>query len=138
MRGDVLTHASTESFVIEECSDCHVAFALSSSFNRERRESKTRFYCPNGHSLHYHGKTEAEKALEETERLRRNLESSRSQTAFWRTEQEREKRQHAATKGQLTKTKKRAAGGACPCCNRSFVDVARHMKSKHPDYAKET
>lgn len=28
----------------------------------------------------------------------------------------------------------RAQGGACPCCNRTFADMARHMKTKHPDF----
>lgn len=48
---------------------------------------------------------------------------------------EAERRAHAATKGQLTKTRKRVAGGVCPCCNRSFVNLGRHMAGQHPDYA---
>lgn len=54
-----------------------------------------------------------------------------------RTEQRRlesERRAHAATKGQLTKTKKRIANGVCPCCNRSFANLERHMAGQHPDY----
>ncbi len=35
----------------------------------------------------------------------------------------------------MTKVKKRAANGVCPCCNRTFSDLARHMKAKHPDFA---
>lgn len=42
-----------------------------------------------------------------------------------------------ATKGRLTKTKKRIANGVCPCCNRHFVNLERHMTGKHPDYTKE-
>lgn len=26
------------------------------------------------------------------------------------------------------------ACGVCPCCNRSFTNVRRHMTSQHPDY----
>lgn len=46
-----------------------------------------------------------------------------------------EERSHAATRGHLTRTKKRGGHGVCPCCNRTFQQLARHMKSKHPDYA---
>jgi hypothetical protein len=26
------------------------------------------------------------------------------------------------------------ANGVCPCCNRTFQNLARHMAGKHPDY----
>lgn len=35
---------------------------------------------------------------------------------------------------QVVRHKKRAAPGLCPCCNRSFVGLSRHMKTKHPQY----
>lgn len=38
-------------------------------------------------------------------------------------------------KGQLVRTKKRIGAGTCPCCNRTFQQLARHMKSQHPEYA---
>jgi len=38
----------------------------------------------------------------------------------------------SATKGQLTKARKRADRGVCQHCHRSFVDVARHVATKHP------
>lgn len=28
---------------------------------------------------------------------------------------------------------KRIHNGVCPCCNRSFVNLQRHMKTKHPE-----
>lgn len=28
----------------------------------------------------------------------------------------------------------RIRNGVCPCCNRSFKDVHRHMKSQHPEF----
>jgi len=44
------------------------------------------------------------------------------------------KRQKAAAKGQLTKTKRRVANGVCPCCNRTFADLSAHMHGQHPEY----
>jgi hypothetical protein len=35
--------------------------------------------------------------------------------------------------------RKRIQSGVCPCCNRTFENLGRHMKSKHPafDYEPE-
>ena len=31
----------------------------------------------------------------------------------------------------------RVGHGVCPCCNRTFGDLYRHMSTKHPGYAAE-
>jgi DNA repair exonuclease SbcCD ATPase subunit len=43
-------------------------------------------------------------------------------------------RRLSAQKAQTTKARKRAAAALCPCCNRSFVQLRRHMETKHPGY----
>lgn len=124
----------TEQLIVEHCCNCGMAFAMPADFQRRRRDDHVNFYCPAGHPQHYYGKTEAEKQRERAERLQRQVEA---READIRTEQRRlesERRAHAATKGQLTKTKKRIANGVCPCCNRSFANLERHMAGQHPDY----
>ena len=37
-------------------------------------------------------------------------------------------------KGVLAKERKRVGNGICPCCNRSFSNLQRHMHTQHPDY----
>ena len=44
-------------------------------------------------------------------------------------------RSAAAYKGHLTRVKRRVGNGVCPCCNRTFKNLADHMTTKHPDYA---
>lgn len=44
-------------------------------------------------------------------------------------------RQIAAQRGQTTKLKNRIAKGVCPCCQRSFQNLKRHMESQHPDFS---
>jgi hypothetical protein len=39
-----------------------------------------------------------------------------------------------AGKAQVTKLKKRASAGVCPCCNRTFSNMARHMAHQHPEF----
>jgi DNA repair exonuclease SbcCD ATPase subunit len=94
---------------------------------QDRGESVTSVYCPLGHSHIPAGKSQATIERERRERLEAQLQHERDQ-------HQAERRSHAATKGQLTKTKKRISGGTCPCCNRSFVNLARHMKGQHPEY----
>jgi hypothetical protein len=55
-----------------------------------------------------------------------------------------EERSHAATRGVVTRKKneakklrERARAGVCPCCHRTFKQLAAHMANKHPDYAEQ-
>jgi hypothetical protein len=43
-----------------------------------------------------------------------------------------------AKEPEIKRIKKRAAAGTCPCCQRSFSNMATHMKRQHPDYVKES
>lgn len=38
---------------------------------------------------------------------------------------------------EAERLRRRTAAGVCPCCNRSFVQLARHMKTKHPDHVEK-
>jgi DNA repair exonuclease SbcCD ATPase subunit len=132
LKGDVAYSTKMET---RACPSCAIPYAAPESFFDARRKDGQTFYCPNGHSLSWH-ETEAdrlEKKLKAAERERdhyqRDYEEARMDLAD-------EKRKHAATKGQLTKTKKRIAGGVCPCCNRHFTDLERHMHGQHPGYVK--
>lgn len=89
------------------------------------------FFCPNGHGLAYGGNTLKER-LTRAEQAR---DSARAYARSVQDQNDAERRSHAATKGQLTRVRKRIAAGVCPCCNRTFQNVARHMAGQHPDYA---
>lgn len=71
----------------------------------------------------------------EVERLRRQAASLTSRIDQERARASTLERRLSAAKGQATKLRKRAANGVCPCCNRTFVQLARHMATQHPDYA---
>lgn len=122
---------------VMECAECGISFAIPERMLAEAKrlgEFKIVWCCPHGHQRGY-GHNPIRQAQDEATRLRAEADRERA----WRRDAERqtetERRSHSATKGQLTKTKKRVAGGACPCCNRSFVDLGRHMKGQHPHYA---
>lgn len=97
---------------------------------RQHRDGQrvTSIFCPLGHSHAPAGKSEAEKLREQKDRLEARHRALADQL-------EAETRSHRATKGQLTKVKKRIGKGVCPGCNRHFADVERHMATQHPDLA---
>jgi hypothetical protein len=118
---------------VEECCTCHIHFAIPRDFQRRCRETRGTFYCPAGHGQAYTSseldKVKAKLAREE--RWRREAET-RARAA--EDQAQAASRSAAAYKGQVTKIKKRVGNGVCPCCNRIFVQLARHMSTKHPDY----
>ncbi|WP_159103999.1 hypothetical protein [Rhodopseudomonas sp. B29] len=54
-----------------------------------------------------------------------------------RDQREAAERRAAAARGQVTKIKNRVGHGVCPCCNRTFANLARHMAGEHPGYTAE-
>jgi DNA repair exonuclease SbcCD ATPase subunit len=90
-------------------------------------QRQTDIYCPLGHAYVKAGKGEAEK-------LRESLERERERAARMAAERDQAQASARSYKGVATKARKRAAAAVCPCCNRSFVQLRRHMETQHPDY----
>lgn len=134
VRGTVIN--ATTQFVIEDCCSCATLFALTVELRDRRLADHGKFYCPNGHSMSYSGKTEAQKARARAEELERQLASREDDLRVERQRTKAARASHAATKGQLTRTRKRAAAGVCPepNCHRSIASarMAAHVKAKHP------
>lgn len=141
LRLQTLTIQRTEKLITETCCSCGILFAMPVSFHNERYADKRVFYCPNGHHQSYTGKSETEKlkaALDEERRARQRAEQN---IAYW-SDEAKEQRERAdkernranGYKGHATRMTKRAKAGVCPCCNRTFQQLARHMASQHPEF----
>lgn len=114
-----------ESFDMMTCGVCGVRHLMPTT-KRETcaKEGPSRsWFCPNGHERVYR-ESEADK-------VRRELNNARQQIA--RAEDEAREATARATKAENAKKRleKRINAGLCPCCNRSFQNLARHMASKH-------
>lgn len=116
------------------CCACGIPFGIPDYHRRQLLEKGGDFYCPNGHCQHF---TNPEIPL-----LKKQLKEAERQAQlhknWYEAEQDdhqRTRRKLAATKGILTKTKKRIANGVCPCCNRHFANLQHHIETKHPDYS---
>ena len=115
------------------CGVCSIPFAMPENHHARTQQTGSWFWCPNGHKIHY-TESENERLRRESEQLQQRLARQVAQTVSAQDARDREKRRHAATKGALTKTKKRVGKGVCPCCNRHFANVQRHMEGQHPEY----
>jgi hypothetical protein len=125
---------------IETCCECQAPFAMSDQAYRYAQDKGPRFNfsCPYGHPQHYtKGESEEEKLRRERDRLKQEQARYEQELAETRDRVASAERRASAARGQVTKLKKRAANGICPCCNRTFVNLQRHMTSQHPGFLAE-
>ena len=115
----------TETLIVAHCW-CGIALAIPANLHRVANDEGRSVYCPLGHTFVFTNSYQ-----EQWERERKRHQATKDLLRA-------EERSHSATRGQLTKTKKRVGNGVCPCCHRTFQQLSRHMKSKHPDYVKES
>jgi hypothetical protein len=127
----------TVGFQVIRCSECDILIALPETFYRRRREDGGTFYCLNGHSQCWKEREidRLRKQLQEIEREKALADRQRD-TAIREREEELSRRREREK--ELRAIKRRTGNGVCPCCGRSFAALARHMKTKHPEFVKET
>jgi hypothetical protein len=101
---------------------CGAPMALPKDVLTNARNLGTSLYCPaTGHTFGWKS---------ENEKLRKRLVSEETRRQAVEDQLRASERRTAAVKGELTKARKRAQAGVCPCCKRSFVQLARHMSTK--------
>ena len=118
-----------------DCVACGAPIVLTVPHERSLRNDHREFYCPTGHPQCFPQETEAErlrKALHtaELEKTRLAQQAHEAQNAC-----DRNAIKAAVAEREAARMKKRAAAGVCPCCNRTFIQLQRHMKTKHPEHA---
>jgi hypothetical protein len=129
-----LDHASE--LEIHTCPTCFIVYAIPMAMSERKHEDGTNWYCPNGHHVVF--STSVKGKLDEMRRERDRLKQEQAWYDDRHREQQREletaKRSAAALKGQVTKITRRVGHGVCPCCNRTFAQLARHMAAKHKNW----
>ncbi|MFP3549729.1 hypothetical protein SB861_03305 [Paraburkholderia sp. SIMBA_049] len=114
--GYAIQHQITLSTIT--CCNCGVVFAMPDRLMNQLRQNGDWFFCPSGHRQHF---TETE-----ADRLRRLLEAANRRNTELVDEVSRVQREKKRFERRIT-------AGVCSCCNRTFVNLARHMASKHKD-----
>lgn len=123
------------------CIKCHCLIPMPESTYNDFLQSHANFHCYWGHPQHFtedQGISGRLAAVErERDRLKQNTAYLQDSLRDAKDRAERNQRSANAYKGVATKLKKRAVAGVCPCCNRHFRELERHMASKHPAYTAE-
>lgn len=117
------------------CPTCFVHYAAPKAMFEKKNETGERWFCPNGHHIIY-TQSALQKAQAEADKLRQERDQLKQNEAWWSDRLDRERKDHKAAKAQLKKVQTRVCNGVCPCCNRSFANLQRHMAGKHPDFEK--
>jgi hypothetical protein len=123
------------------CSECGIYFCVPTGWAEDRREDHKGFYCPNGHVRAWSGPSARELEIKakaaEIERLRKQLEWKENSLKSANAMVDTAHRRNAALKGVIAKERKRVGNGVCPCCHRTFKQLAAHMAGKHPGFKSE-
>lgn len=126
------TLSLTSTYTLVECcnSSCGITFAVPQTWATERQRDHTWWYCPNGHRQHWPQESDLERA-------RRQARRAEVRATHYQDQAQAAERSARAYKGVATRVKRRVANGVCPCCRRTFADLARHMAGQHPDFVTE-
>lgn len=118
------------------CGECGGTYALDARYHRQKKENGGFWNCP-----YCQCSWGFPKEASEIERLRREVEKkerevTREQARHDQTRAELEQTEHRrrAEKGHRTRLQNRIKAGVCPCCKRSFANLAEHMQKQHPEY----
>lgn len=109
-----------------QCSECGIRYMVPAEWRERRAADHGTFHCPNGHGQYIPAKSDAELLREQLEATRKDLGARLSEA------NERANKAEAEAK----RSRQRVGGGVCPCCQRSFTALRRHMATKHPGYRK--
>lgn len=134
------TVTTSQQFHVDSCCSCGTMFAMTQEFYKRRHENcgpNNPFYCPNGHKQWYVGESAEQKLEKERRRFEEQLEAKNATINRVRMQADAAERRARAANGQVTKLKRRVGNGVCPCCNRTFTDLQRHMHDKHPEFKAE-
>lgn len=116
------------------CGECGGVYAINERYRLQRYEKGGFWHCPYCQCSWGYCESEVDRQKKELEKERQRRKWAEDAEAKRRTQIANLQKQLSAQKGVNTRMKNRAAAGVCPCCNRTFKQLAAHMKNKHPDF----
>lgn len=118
---------------LHSCHKCGIVYGWPEGFEERRREDHATFYCPNGHPAWYPHDNKEELLKKRLAAKEEELRRIASERDFEQTRANNNLKALRKAQTLAKKAKARAEAGVCPCCNRTFQDVVRHMANKHGD-----
>ena len=111
------------------CGCCGGIYAINERFREKCQEDGKTWSCPYCKVGWGYAKGTNAKLKEEIERQKLELAAAQKRERDALAEAEHFRKSRDAERKKMDRVK----AGVCPCCNRSFQNLARHMKSKHSE-----
>jgi hypothetical protein len=121
-----------------KCGVCQAWHGLEAGFHQKAKQSGAYWYCPHCKSWIGYNETEIKRLRDELAREKHRAEQRQARIESLQRETEHLEHRRRGTLGALRRTQKRVKHGVCPCCNRTFQNLARHMAGKHPHFGAAT
>ncbi len=140
------TETVVETFHLVSCATCGVRYGIDSRiYHRVVTKAQGSIYCPACGKESCWRESDDQKRIRELEqklkweadqaaKLRTDIERKEVRISALKEETNMLERSRAALRGVHTRTCNRVKNGVCPCCNRTFSNLAAHMHTKHPDF----
>lgn len=119
------------------CGSCGCQFAAPEELIRGRRNAGGSIWCSGCGASYSWGRTEKDRLRDQIKRAEARLARERAAHDQTQAELEQTEFRRRAEKAAKTRLKNRIGAGVCPCCNRTFQNLARHMENQHPGYSQE-
>jgi hypothetical protein len=121
---------------IGPCCRCKADMWLPTSlYDSARHSSKIVFFCPYGHEQVFsEGESEEIKLRRERDRLAQQIAERDDRIKSLIKAANVTDEMFRKLKGEKARLVKRTTAGTCPCCHRTFRQMALHMRNKHPDF----
>lgn len=113
---------------------CGITFGVADTWVRCRKRDHEWWYCPNGHRQHWPQESDLEAAERRARESRDALARERARHDQTKAARDAAQRSASAARGIATRIKNRVSAGVCPCCNRTFQNLAQHMAGAHPKW----
>lgn len=118
------------------CGCCGGIYAISERYRQKMHEEGKCWTCPYCKaSWGYSGNSDNQRLRKELEEAKRREQWAKDDAAWQKNQKATVEKRLSAAKGQATKLRKRISAGVCPCCHRTFKQLAAHMTHKHPEYS---
>ena len=116
-----------ERHVVNQCGTCAVWHTIPEVVYECCKREGGFWHCPNGHSRGW------AKGTDEIERenIRRERDKLKQDAARLECEVVEQRARAETAEKKVVQIKSRASAGVCPCCNWTFLNIQRHMKTKH-------
>lgn len=117
------------------CGQCGGTYAINERFRKQREVYGDGWHCPYCQcSWGYFTNSENARLKKEIEDEKKRTQAALARANEAAVRAAQATADAAAADRKLKRHLKRTVAGVCPCCNRTFQQLQRHMKTKHPDF----